>query len=158
MRDLGSLCDDYNERFNKEVENELNKKDTRKMAKAFKKAGISIDNKELKNLIREVIAEIQEEQENEMLHDYEIKRIGHLSLGYVYSGISKAFHEDAIEICKWNDDFTNRWTIAFFEYEPEEKCYKLESCGDRLNDSDINWTDFGVLVKKGYEILDDYID
>ena len=159
MRDLGSLCDDYDERFNKEVENELNKKDTRKMAKAFKKAGISIDNKELEDLMRRIIQEEldKREKEDDNKKSRAILRCGHLALCYK-TFIDRTGKDDEIEICMWNDDFTNSWTIASFEYEPEENCYKLESCGDRLNDNNIGWMDFGILVKKGYEILNDYID
>ena len=119
----------------------------------------NINREELKNLIREVMAEIQEEKENEKLHDYEIKRIGHLYLGYVYSGMSRAFHEDAIEICKWNDDFSSGWTIANFKYDKKYNYYELEGCGDRLRDlKEDEWKDFGKLVKEGYEYLDKYID
>ena len=158
MRDLGSLCDDYDERFNKEVENELNKKDVKKMVKSFKKAGTSISNKELEDLMRRIIQEELDRREKEDdKKDYEILRSGRLSLCYK-TFIDRTGEEDEIEICMWDKKFTNRWTIASFEYEPEYNCYKLESCGERLNDSNINWMDFGVLVKKGYEILDDFID
>ena len=119
-----------------------------------------ISREDLKILIKEVMAEMQErEEEEEELHDYEIKRIGHLHLGYVYSGISRAFHEDAIEICKWNDNFSSRWTVASFQYNEKNNCYELEVCGGRLRDlKEDEWEDFGKLVKEGYEYLDDFID
>lgn len=104
-----------------------------------------------------------------MKYDFEIKRLGHLSLAYktwshIYpSKYYKPFEskETDLEISMWDSNFEYRWTIASFEmdYEDEEfNGYKLVSCGERLKNPDINWADFGELVKCGYAQIDKYLD
>lgn len=109
-----------------------------------------IDEEGLKELIKKILDEIKYEDE-----DYEIIRIGHLALGY-QTFIDREAKENEIEIYKWNEDFTSRWTIATFEYDEKEDFYILGSCGDRINDID-DWEAFGELVKTGYNILDNLV-
>ena len=108
---------------------------------------------ELKELIRKVLNE--EKYNNKDYLDYELVRIGHLALGY-QTFIDREAKENEIEIYKWNEDFTSRWTIATFEYDEKEDFYILGSCGNRVNDID-DWEAFGELVKTGYNILDNLI-
>lgn len=89
------------------------------------------------------------------LKDYEIERKGRLSLSYK-TFFNKKANKDDIEICMWDKRFKYRWTIASFDYYEKEMCYQLISCCDRLNDEDINWSDFGILVQAGYKHLGDY--
>lgn len=100
-----------------------------------------------------------------MEYDFEIKRLGHLSLAYK-TRIGKYYQpfenkETDLEISMWDSNFESRWTIASFEmdYEDEEfDGYKLVSCGERLKNPAINWSDFGELVKCGYAQIDKYLD
>ncbi len=89
------------------------------------------------------------------LKDYEIDRVGNLSLCYK-TFIHRKCKDDEIEISMWDENFQSRWTIASFDKDEECDCYCLNSCVDRLNDKKINWQDFGELVKKGYEFLGAY--
>lgn len=88
-----------------------------------------------------------------MLKDYELKRIGNLSVCYK-TFISKKANLNEIDICMWNKDFTRRWTIASFEFDEHGFCYDLVSCGDRLTDKNINANDFFELVRWGYHYLE----
>lgn len=58
-----------------------------------------------------------------------------------------------LEICLWDINGTYKWVIALFRYNSEYDHYTIESCGDRLDEKRIDWVTFGILVKKGYEIL-----
>ena len=114
-----------------------------------------INPKQINNFIFEPIDETMDD-----LHSYEIKRLGNLSLCFK-TFIGKTPQEDDIEISMWDKSFLHRWTIASFEphYDDEDiDSYELVSCGSRLNDKDINWKDFGKLVKLGYEWLDEYLN
>lgn len=96
-----------------------------------------------------------EDSSRDDLKDYEIARKGLLSLCYK-TFIGKEAEKDDIEISQWSDNnYQQRWTIASFRkyYEDDELiCYSIESCGDRLN-GDIDWKDFGYLIKEGYKYL-----
>lgn len=94
------------------------------------------------------------------LHEYEIKRVGNLSLCFK-TFLNKAAKDTEIDICQWSEDFSNRWTIASFEPHYEDdylEGYELNSCGNRLNDKSLNWKDFGELVKCGYNWLEEHTD
>lgn len=92
------------------------------------------------------------EQKKDNLEDYEIDRVGNLSLCYK-TFINRKHKNDEIEISMWDKDFQSRWTIASFDKDEEYDCYRLNSCLDRLNEEKLNWQDFGELVKKGYKFL-----
>ena len=96
----------------------------------------------------------KEKVDNVKRKNGDILKIGNLSLGYV-TFIGKEAKEDDLEICQWDLKENYKWTIASFEYNEEYECYELNSCLSRLNDKNINWKDFGELVQKGYEILND---
>lgn len=141
------------------------------MAKLEVSGKIKMKNiKELENLVLKLNETIEgiknfkgiwtvEEDKNEKTLDIrkkdgDILKIGNLSLGYV-TFIGKEAKEDDLEICQWDLKENYKWTIASFDYNAEYKRYELNSCLDRLNDKNINWKDFGELVQKGYEILND---
>ena len=85
-----------------------------------------------------------------------IKIIGNLSLSYK-TFIGKEAKEDDLEICQWNLKEGCKWTIASFEYDEEYNCYALNSCLNRLDDKNIDWEVFGLLVKKAYKILNNVL-
>ena len=82
----------------------------------------------------------------------DIKRIGNLSLGYK-TFLFKDTEPIDLEICMWLDDNT-KYTIASFDYDEFNNLFELNSCADRLNNTKINWEDFGKLVLEGYKILE----
>lgn len=82
----------------------------------------------------------------------DIIKLGNLSLSYKTFIGQKAGKND-LEICQWNEKNDRKWTIATFELSTDGDYYYLESCADRLNDKDIDWNTFGILVGKAYEIL-----
>jgi len=84
-----------------------------------------------------------------------IKKIDNLALCYK-TFIHKEPCETDLEICAFNSD-GSRYTIASFDYCEDEMCYCLNSCCDRLNSKRIDWEVFGLLVLKGYKILEKYI-
>ena len=93
------------------------------------------------------------------IKDYEIKRLGNLSLCFK-TFLGKEAKETDIEICQWSDDFKTRWTIASFEPEYDDgylEGYEVVSCGDRLTDKEIDWTNFGSLVNYGYNWLENHV-
>ena len=99
------------------------------------------------------------EDEDKILKDYEIKRINNLSLCYK-AFIGRTANKDEIAICLCDKELRSKWTIASFEphYDGDHlEGYSLESCGDRLNDKEINWTDFGKLVQFGYNYLNNLL-
>lgn len=81
-----------------------------------------------------------------------IKKIDGLALCYK-SFIHKEATDKDLEICMFNKDGT-RYTIASFEYDEDEECYCLNSVVDRLNCKKIDWEVFGLLVLKGYKMLE----
>lgn len=105
------------------------------------------------NIVLNMINESSDKKDN--LKDYEIDRVGNLSLCYK-TFIHRKCKDDEIEISMWDENFQSRWTIASFDKDEKCDCYRLNSCLDRLNDKKINWQDFGELVKKGYEFLGAY--
>lgn len=92
------------------------------------------------------------------LKDYELARFGRISVAYK-TFINNQLSEDDLELSLWDKDFKSRYTIASFERDFEDNDwmgYKLVSCGERLNDEDINYSDFGKAVKFAYKILNEY--
>ena len=92
------------------------------------------------------------------LKDYELARFGRISVAFK-TFIDREAKEDEIELSLWNKNFKSRWTIASFEKDFEDDDwmgYKLVSCGERLNNEDINYSNFGKAVKFAYEILNKY--
>ena len=81
-----------------------------------------------------------------------IKQEGDLALCY-NTYINREANWNEIEICRMNKDNKTRYTIAHFRYNEHEDCYIIESCVDRLDDEEINWENFGKLVRYGYKIL-----
>lgn len=102
------------------------------------------------DVVLDIINKTNNKEDN--LKNYEIDRIGNLSLCYE-TFINRKHKNDEIEICMWDKDFQSRWTIASFDKDEEYDCYRLNSCLDRLNEEKLNWQDFGELVKKGYKFL-----
>ena len=84
-----------------------------------------------------------------------IKKIDNLALCYK-TFIGREPSETDLEICMFNKDGT-RYTIASFQFDEDEICYCLNSCVDRLNSKRIDWEVFGLLVLKGYKILNKYV-
>lgn len=87
----------------------------------------------------------------EKLPDYEIAKIGNLSLDYK-TFIDRKAKENEIEICMWNKDNTNRWTVASFEpqYDNNEIIdYNLVCDSSIFDDAELNINDFQELVKMG---------
>lgn len=54
-----------------------------------------------------------------------------------------------IMIHQWAKDFSHKWGIATFEYEEDEGYWYLRTYGNF--NSNIDWYDFGCLVKLGYK-------
>lgn len=52
----------------------------------------------------------------------------------------------------------SRYTIASFDYNENDLCFELNSCCDRLKSKKIDWEVFGLLVQKGYKILNERCD
>ena len=77
-----------------------------------------------------------------------IKKINNLALD-----IQKTPNKYWLNIMQQSKDGTYYWVISGFDYDKEYELYKLNSIGSRLNDKEINWNDYGELVKLGYEIL-----
>lgn len=77
-----------------------------------------------------------------------IKKINNLALD-----IQKTPNRYWLNIMQQSKDGTYYWVISGFDYDKEYELYQLNSIGDRLNDKEINWNDYGELVKLGYEIL-----
>lgn len=69
--------------------------------------------------------------------------------------IGKEPKEVDLEICKLTDEGL-RYTIASFDYDKRECCYELNSCGERLAHYDIDWEDFGFLVRLGYKHIEEH--
>ena len=120
-----------------------------------------IGNEEFEKLIRNIVQEELNKKENaeeEMVEqNRDIFKLGNLSLCYKTFADNVPVFEDELEICKIEESGW-KYTIASFDYDDEDNCYILNSCGDRLDDNNINWEDFGKLVKKGYEILDKLLE
>ena len=91
-------------------------------------------------------------EDSENKPDWLIKRIGNLGLCYKTFLHRKATKKD-LEICMFDED-NSRYTIASFDYDEDEMCYCLNSCCNRLNSKRIDWEVFGLLVLKGYKILE----
>ena len=86
-----------------------------------------------------------------------IKRLNNLSLSYK-AHIGREAKATDLKICIWtklDDGNEYKYTIASLNYDEEYDYYTLNSCLDRLDDENINWNDFGELVKEGYHILNE---
>ena len=110
---------------------------------------------EIKNLIKEVLEEERNKEKDNNKKEYEIETIGRLALGYK-TFLSRKAEEDEIEICMWDEGFSHRWTIASFDYDDKENKYILVGNDYLIEVKD--WEAFGKLVKKGYEIVNNFID
>ena len=80
-----------------------------------------------------------------------IKRINNLALEIQHN-------RSHYWLCIWKQ-FKNDscgYIIAGFDYDEEYNSYELNSVGDRLNDITLDWFDFGVIVKYGYDLLSKY--
>lgn len=80
----------------------------------------------------------------------EYNRIGNIDIAIENTFDGKRKY---IMINQWAEDNSYKWGIAHFVYDEEYDVYELQGIGDRLNDKDINWHDFGCLVNLGYEWL-----
>lgn len=61
---------------------------------------------------------------------------------------------DSLEICQWSEDGTFKWTIASFEYNEKEDYFYIKECGNKLDDENFSWFDFGYLVRLGRKYLE----
>lgn len=77
-----------------------------------------------------------------------VKKINDLALD-----IQKTPSKYWLNIMKKNRDATTYYVIAGFDYDSEYNCYQLNSILDRLDDIVLDWYDFGVLVRYGYDLL-----
>ena len=97
-----------------------------------------------------------EDLQEEIKPKWLIKKIDNLALCYKTFFNREATKKD-LEICAFNSNGT-RYTIASFDWYADEMCWCLNSCCDRLNSKSLDWEVFGVLVLKGYKMLqNDYI-
>lgn len=81
--------------------------------------------------------------------DYLLHKCNNLALCYK-TFIGKEPKETDLEICAITDEGL-RYTVASFNYDKRERCYELDSCGERLAHNDIDWEDFGFLVRLGFK-------
>ena len=83
--------------------------------------------------------------------DFLIKKINNLALCHKLF-IGREVKADEIEINGTTSDGLY-YTLASFNYDKDNHCYVLKSCGARLDNNNICWEDFGILVLYGYNYL-----
>jgi len=66
---------------------------------------------------------------------------------------SKGDHVTA-EIVEWLDHDSTCFTIAYFKNTTEG--FEMKFILDRPVRDSVNWVDLGVLIRKGYELLESY--
>ena len=106
------------------------------------------------NEIHRFIFELKDKSASD-LKSFELARFGRISVAFN----NEKSKEDDIELSLWDEDFETRWTIASFEKDYDDDYwagYELKSCGNRLDDKDINYSDFGKAVQYAYKILNKY--
>lgn len=58
-----------------------------------------------------------------------------------------------IMIHQWAKDFSHKWGIAVFHYETDEGYWYLQTYGNF--NPNVDWYDFGCLVKLGYKWIEE---
>lgn len=58
-----------------------------------------------------------------------------------------------IMINQWAKDFSHKWGIAVFRYEKDEDYWYLQTYGNF--NPNVDWYDFGCLVKLGYKWIEE---
>lgn len=79
-----------------------------------------------------------------------IKRLGDLALDIQKS--ASRYWLNIMQKCKDRDSY---YVICGFEYDDHEDCYDLQSVADRIVYKEVNWSNLEVLVKYGFELLND---